>query len=114
MLKYSCNEFPFMWNFKASLASLPSSFNYHHTNYSAFLIYNALVLVIVQTESIDLSDQKNRSGGSNRSFRRSADDKSAHSHIDADGLPYVGQVNHCFLSSLRTVDSFLNFSSETH
>uniref|UniRef100_A0A1J3HB27 DNA-directed RNA polymerase subunit beta n=1 Tax=Noccaea caerulescens TaxID=107243 RepID=A0A1J3HB27_NOCCA len=46
---------------------------------------------IYQTESIDLSDQKNRSGGSNRSFRRSADDKSAHSHIDADGLPYVGQ-----------------------
>lgn len=89
-----------MWNFRASLASVLSSFNYHHTNYSAFLIYNALVLVIVQTESIDLSDQKNRSGGgSNRSFGRSAVDKSAHSHIDADGLPYVGQVNHCFLSS---------------
>ncbi|KAL6124662.1 hypothetical protein ACLB2K_077174 [Fragaria x ananassa] len=44
-----------------------------------------------QTESVDLSDQKGRSG-SQRSFRRSAADKSHHSLIDSDGLPYVGQT----------------------
>lgn len=48
-------------------------------------------LVIVQTEAIDLVDEKSRTG-SNKSFRRSNADKSAQSCIDADGLPYVGQV----------------------
>ncbi|CAH8299301.1 unnamed protein product [Eruca vesicaria subsp. sativa] len=46
---------------------------------------------IYQTEAIDLSDQKSRSGGGNKRFRRSNADKSTHSRIDADGLPYVGQ-----------------------
>ncbi|VVA93013.1 unnamed protein product [Arabis nemorensis] len=46
---------------------------------------------IYQTEAIDLSDQKSRSDNGHRRFRRSNVDRSAHSRIDADGLPYVGQ-----------------------
>ncbi|CAN8290752.1 unnamed protein product [Cochlearia groenlandica] len=45
---------------------------------------------IYQTETIDLSDQKSRSDSGKKSFKRSTD-KSHHSCIDADGLPYVGQ-----------------------
>lgn len=47
---------------------------------------------IFQTESIDLSDQKGKSDRSQRLFRRSNTDKSHHSLIDSDGLPYVGQT----------------------
>lgn len=46
----------------------------------------------VQTETIDLSDQGSRSERSQKMFRRSDVDKSMHSLIDSDGLPYVGQV----------------------
>ncbi|XP_009102799.2 DNA-directed RNA polymerase I subunit 2 [Brassica rapa] len=46
---------------------------------------------IYQTEAIDLSDQKSRSGSGNKRFRRNNAVKSAHSCVDADGLPYVGQ-----------------------
>ncbi|KAL0800307.1 hypothetical protein Bca101_055482 [Brassica carinata] len=46
---------------------------------------------IYQTEAIDLSDPRSRTGGGNKSFRRSNVKKSAHSCVDADGLPYVGQ-----------------------
>lgn len=52
--------------------------------------------MIVQTETIDLSDQNSRYDSGHKSFRRSTIDKSAHSCIDADGLPYVGQVNNFF------------------
>ncbi|PON83619.1 DNA-directed RNA polymerase, subunit [Trema orientale] len=47
---------------------------------------------IVATESIDLADQGNRSGRVQTMFRRSNVDKSMHSLIDSDGLPYVGQT----------------------
>ncbi|XP_010460771.1 PREDICTED: DNA-directed RNA polymerase I subunit 2 isoform X1 [Camelina sativa] len=46
---------------------------------------------IYQTETIDLSDQNSRYDSGHKSFRRSHADKSVHSSIDADGLPYVGQ-----------------------
>lgn len=49
--------------------------------------------VIVQTETIDLSDENNKSDRGQRMFRRSNVDKSANSLIDSDGLPYVGQVS---------------------
>ncbi|PWA86659.1 nuclear RNA polymerase A2 [Artemisia annua] len=44
---------------------------------------------IYQTETIDLADEKSKSG--NQVFRRSNLDKKSHSFIDSDGLPYVGQ-----------------------
>ncbi|KAG6650617.1 DNA-directed RNA polymerase I subunit 2 isoform X1 [Carya illinoinensis] len=47
---------------------------------------------IYQTETLDLSDQSSRSERSQRMFRRSNVDKSMHSSIDSDGLPYVGQM----------------------
>lgn len=62
-----------------------------------FLLF---VLMILQTEAIDLSDQKSRSGSGNKRFRRNNAVKSAHSCVDADGLPYVGQVNHRFLCAV--------------
>ena len=46
--------------------------------------------MIFQTETIDLADEKSKSG--NQVFRRSNLDKKSHSFIDSDGLPYVGQV----------------------
>ncbi|XP_010520079.1 PREDICTED: DNA-directed RNA polymerase I subunit 2 [Tarenaya hassleriana] len=49
---------------------------------------------IYQTETIDLSDQRSRSDNAKKSFKRSNLDKSVHSHIDVDGLPYVGQTIH--------------------
>lgn len=52
--------------------------------------------VFVQTETLDLSDQSSRSERSQRMFRRSNVDKSMHSSIDSDGLPYVGQVGLVF------------------
>ncbi|KAG7020194.1 DNA-directed RNA polymerase I subunit 2 [Cucurbita argyrosperma subsp. argyrosperma] len=47
---------------------------------------------IYQTETIDLSEQSSRSSRSQKLFRRSNIDKSVRSHIDSDGLPYVGQM----------------------
>ncbi|XP_015878970.3 DNA-directed RNA polymerase I subunit 2 [Ziziphus jujuba] len=47
---------------------------------------------IYQTETIDLSDGSKRSDRSEGMFRRSTLDKSVHSSIDSDGLPYVGQM----------------------
>ncbi|XP_024031416.1 DNA-directed RNA polymerase I subunit 2 [Morus notabilis] len=47
---------------------------------------------IYQTETIDLSDQSNRSDRVQSVFRRSNVDRSMHSLIDSDGLPYVGQT----------------------
>lgn len=47
---------------------------------------------IYQTETIDLSDEGSRSDRSHRRFRRSNTDRSSHSLIDSDGLPYVGQI----------------------
>jgi len=58
--------------------------------------------MISQTENIDLSDQNSRFDSGSKSFRRSTN-KAEHFRIDADGLPSVGQVNNCFLSSLCTV-----------
>ena len=48
---------------------------------------------ILQTETIDLSDENNKSDRGQRMFRRSNVDKSANSVIDSDGLPYIGQVS---------------------
>ncbi|KAL5564528.1 hypothetical protein UlMin_027692, partial [Ulmus minor] len=47
---------------------------------------------IYQTETIDLTDQSNRSDRNQTMFRRSNVDKSMSSSIDSDGLPYVGQT----------------------
>lgn len=55
--------------------------------------------IFMQTETIDLSNKSNRSERSHRIFRRSNVDKSMHSLIDSDGLPYVGQVGLLFVSS---------------
>ncbi|KAJ0045240.1 hypothetical protein Pint_06132 [Pistacia integerrima] len=49
---------------------------------------------IYQTETIDLADDGSRSDRSQRAFRRNRDNKSMHSVIDSDGLPYVGQLIH--------------------
>jgi hypothetical protein len=64
--------------------------------------------IFMQTETIDLSNQSNRSERSQRIFRRSNVDKSMHSLIDSDGLPYVGQVGLLFFSSsyFRTIFFF--------
>ncbi|CAK9159047.1 unnamed protein product [Ilex paraguariensis] len=43
------------------------------------------------TETIDLAEQSGKLDRSQRIFRRSNLDKSSHSVIDLDGLPYVGQ-----------------------
>lgn len=46
----------------------------------------------MQVESIDLTEKRGKEGD-HEIFRRSAfEDKSASSPIDADGLPFVGQV----------------------
>lgn len=47
---------------------------------------------IYQTETIDLTEDGSRSDRSQKEFKRSVLDKSAHSAIDVDGLPYVGQT----------------------
>nr|POE55406.1 dna-directed rna polymerase i subunit 2 [Quercus suber] len=47
---------------------------------------------IYQTETIDLTEQSSRSDHSQKIFRRSNVNKSMHSTIDSDGLPYVGQT----------------------
>ncbi|KAJ8755444.1 hypothetical protein K2173_019242 [Erythroxylum novogranatense] len=49
---------------------------------------------IYQTETIDLADESSRSGAAQKMFKRSNIDKSLHSLIDSDGLPYVGQKIH--------------------
>ncbi|GAV81142.1 RNA_pol_Rpb2_6 domain-containing protein/RNA_pol_Rpb2_7 domain-containing protein/RNA_pol_Rpb2_2 domain-containing protein/RNA_pol_Rpb2_1 domain-containing protein/RNA_pol_Rpb2_3 domain-containing protein/RNA_pol_Rpa2_4 domain-containing protein [Cephalotus follicularis] len=48
---------------------------------------------IYQTETIDLSEM-GRSSQGKRIFKRNNDDKSLHSLIDSDGLPYIGQMIH--------------------
>lgn len=48
--------------------------------------------MVLQTETIDLNEEGSRADRSSKIFRRSAADKSAHSLIDVDGLPYIGQV----------------------
>lgn len=58
----------------------------------AYRVLHSSVEILLQTETIDLSDQSSKSDRAQRSFRRSYTDKSNHSRIDADGLPYVGQV----------------------
>lgn len=60
--------------------------------YLIILSFGALVnscngLNILQTETIDLTER------GQSVFRRSNVDKSTHSLIDSDGLPYVGQVS---------------------
>ncbi|GFZ02443.1 nuclear RNA polymerase A2 [Actinidia rufa] len=47
---------------------------------------------IYQTETIDLAEQSGKGDRSHKVFRRSNLDKSVHSLIDSDGLPYVGQT----------------------
>lgn len=45
----------------------------------------------LQTETVDLSDQKSRSDGSRKYFRES--NIESYRSIDSDGLPCVGQVS---------------------
>ncbi|XP_052192678.1 DNA-directed RNA polymerase I subunit 2-like [Diospyros lotus] len=90
--KYSINEFPLGTN--AVVAVLA---------YSGYDMEDAMVLnkaavdrgmfhgQIYQTETIDLTEQSGKADRGQRIFRRSNLDKSAHSLIDSDGLPYVGQ-----------------------
>lgn len=82
---------------------IPCSFShdlYLLNSYNTFLLkLNPLFmhcLITWQTETIDLSDQGNRSSRSQKMFRRSNIDTSVRSIIDADGLPYVGQVSLIF------------------
>lgn len=49
-------------------------------------------LLYLQTETIDLSEQRNKSDGNQIYFGRSNLDRTSHHLIDADGLPFVGQV----------------------
>lgn len=91
--KYSLDEFPLGTN--AIVAVLA---------YSGYDMEDAMVLNkssvdrglchghIYQTETIDLAQRGGRSDRSQRIFRRSNLDKSVHSLIDSDGLPYVGQT----------------------
>ncbi|KAL5720144.1 DNA-directed RNA polymerase [Ranunculus cassubicifolius] len=47
---------------------------------------------IYQLESIDLEDQSGKTDPTKKTFHRSVTDKSSHSSIDLDGLPYVGKT----------------------
>ncbi|XP_010670529.2 DNA-directed RNA polymerase I subunit 2 isoform X2 [Beta vulgaris subsp. vulgaris] len=49
---------------------------------------------IYQTDTVDLTEEGSRSDRTSRTFRRSTLDKSTHSLIDVDGLPYLGQMIH--------------------
>ncbi|PKI68716.1 hypothetical protein CRG98_010773 [Punica granatum] len=49
---------------------------------------------IYQMETIDLAEQSRRSNRTQRSFKRSNIDRSNKSRIDADGLPFIGQMIH--------------------
>ncbi|XP_012068704.1 DNA-directed RNA polymerase I subunit 2 isoform X1 [Jatropha curcas] len=49
---------------------------------------------IYQTETIDLSEEGSKSARAQKMFRRSNIDRSWHSVIDSDGLPYIGQMIH--------------------
>lgn len=91
--KYNIDEFPSGTN--AIVAVLA---------YSGYDMEDAMVLnkssvdrgmchgQIYQTETIDLADQKFKSNRAMKIFKRSNLDKSTHSFIDSDGLPYVGQM----------------------
>lgn len=48
--------------------------------------------MVLQTDTVDLTEEGSRSDRTSRTFRRSTLDKSTHSLIDVDGLPYLGQV----------------------
>lgn len=54
------------------------------------------IVILLQTETIDLSELSSKSDRAQRMFRRSNTDKSVHPWIDSDGLPYVGQVGNLF------------------
>lgn len=64
---------------------------FHRTLWVGWLF--ELIVILLQTETIDLSEQSGKSDRAQRMFRRSNTDKSVHPWIDSDGLPYVGQVN---------------------
>ncbi|XP_019055826.1 PREDICTED: DNA-directed RNA polymerase I subunit 2 [Nelumbo nucifera] len=93
--KYSIDEFPTGTN--AIVAVLA---------YSGYDMEDAMILnkssverglchgYIYQTETIDLADQSGKSDEDLKLFARSNVDKSTHSLIDSDGLPYVGQKVH--------------------
>lgn len=51
------------------------------------------MIIPLQTETVDLDEDKFRADRSQRSFGRSNVDKSSHQFIDSDGLPFVGQVD---------------------
>ncbi|XAR63561.1 DNA-directed RNA polymerase [Bertholletia excelsa] len=90
--KYSIDEFPSGTN--AIVAVLA---------YSGYDMEDAMVLnkssvdrglchgYIYQTETIDLAEQSGKADRAQKMFRRSNLEKSTHSLIDSDGLPYVGQ-----------------------
>ncbi|KAF8403657.1 hypothetical protein HHK36_011761 [Tetracentron sinense] len=92
--KYGVDEFPTGTN--AIVAVLA---------YSGFDMEDAMILNkssvdrglchghIYQTETIDL-EQSGKSDQALKMFARSNADKSMHSLIDSDGLPYVGQIVH--------------------
>ncbi|GKV39647.1 hypothetical protein SLEP1_g47390 [Rubroshorea leprosula] len=61
---------------------------------------------IYQTETIDLTDEGSKFERGQRIFKRDHLDKSSHSFIDSDGLPYVGQVlgpNEPYCSTINQV-----------
>lgn len=90
--KYSIDDYPLGTN--AIVAVLA---------YSGYDMEDAMVLnkssvdrglchgYIYQTETIDLTEQSIMSDRTQKSFGRSHLDKSTHSSIDFDGLPFVGQ-----------------------
>ena len=68
-----------------------------------FLFAHSNYPISGQTETIDLTEQSSRSDHSQKIFRRSNVNKSMHSTIDSDGLPYVGQVGLVFYSSYLNI-----------
>ncbi|XP_077245780.1 nuclear RNA polymerase A2 isoform X2 [Tasmannia lanceolata] len=91
--KYSMDEFPTGTN--AIVAVLA---------YSGYDMEDAMILnkssvdrglfhgQIYQVETIDLTDQREKSDQAFKVFGRSNEDKSVSCSIDSDGLPYVGQI----------------------
>ena len=54
-------------------------------------------MLVLQTDTIDLTDEGSRSDRAGKTFQRSKVDRSADSLIDVDGLPYLGQVPFSFV-----------------